>query len=410
MASNPVKKEAAVFTVCSANYLEKAMAMCLSLLSHDPQVDVLVVLVDTKRAVTVENSRIRIVWAQDLGFPDFLQCAFKYNIIELNTALKPFIARWILRHYAKVVYLDPDVCVFASLRAVLDGLAQAATLFTPHALSPYPGAGRPSDLDLLRFGSFNLGFFAANDSKDADDLLAWWHDQCLESCFYEPQMGLGVDQKWIDLAPAFFGGVGILKDVGMNVAFWNLHERHISLRDGVWRVNGDAPLVFVHFSSFADADRTIVAGKQTRYPPGAREDFAAAGDVYRERLRSVKGMVKCATDYGFACFSNGRSIAPTLRRVFAALQETKFKDCVDPFSADGPVYAFAKRHGLLSRRPAFIAHQTFREVDGYRRERRVIAVVFRLLLRLLGPDRYFSLMRYFAHYSSILNQTDMFRG
>src|ERR1017187_7472506 len=42
-----------------------------------------------------------------------------------------------------------------------------------------------------------------------------------------------VDQKWINLAPCFFENVKILKQPGCNMAFWNLHERHLSSEGGV---------------------------------------------------------------------------------------------------------------------------------------------------------------------------------
>jgi len=235
------QKSIVIFTVCSVNYLAKAMAMCHSALDNHPDMDLVILVVDRKRPVTLSDPRVRLLWAEDIGFPDYLKCAFKYNIIELNTALKPFTALKLLDEYKKVIYLDPDVCVFSTLISVISSLDQHSAVFTPHSLSPFPGLGRPSDQDLLRFGCFNLGFFAANGSADARGLLTWWHLQCLDHCYYEPQAGLGVDQKWIDLAPAFFNGVYILKDPGLNVAFWNLHERRLSKSPAGWFVNDVSP-------------------------------------------------------------------------------------------------------------------------------------------------------------------------
>jgi len=37
-----------------------------------------------------------------------------------------------------------------------------------------------------------------------------------------------VDQKWINLVPLLFEGISISRHVGLNAAFWNLHERTIS--------------------------------------------------------------------------------------------------------------------------------------------------------------------------------------
>lgn len=400
----------AIFTACSVNYLSKAVAMCLSALDHEPNSSLFVLLVDAKRDVQLHDSRIRILWAEDLYFPEYLKCAFKYNIIEFNTALKPFAALHLLASYERVIYLDPDTCVFSPLTTVHAGLDLYAAVFTPHALSPYNGAGRPSDRDLLRFGSCNLGFFAVRRSESAQAMLRWWHARCHLDCFYEPQLGLGVDQKWIDLAFSFFDGMGILRDPGLNVAFWNLHERQISSTSVGWRVNNEAVLGFVHFSSFVESDEQAVADKQTRYPAGSRLDFALAGGIYRNYLQRAKALVTVADPgYSYGRFENGDAISPALRRFYAISDRLDIKAAVNPFTSNGPVHRFAQEHRLISPEQAATTHANFKVQSNYSRQQKIITRAFRLALRLLGPDRYFNLMRYLAHYSSLLNQGDLLR-
>lgn len=399
-----------IFTACSVNYLQKAVALFLSIFDNHDDIAAVILLVDSKRPVKIIDQRIKILWAEDINFPDYLQCAFKYNIIELNTALKPYAALKLLSEYSKLIYLDPDVCVFSNLNSIVDALDTHDTIFTPHAISPYIGNGRPSDQDLLRFGSFNLGFFAANDSANAKQLLMWWHTQCHAHCFYEPQIGYGVDQKWIDLAPSFFNGLYIVKDVGLNVAFWNLHERKISKAIIGWLVNGAVPLVFVHFSSFVELDREIIAAKQTRHAPGSRSDFSEIADAYRKYLVTAKiNFMVSDTAYGYAEFDNGSAISPSLRRFYAVHKDERFINCINPFRSESEVYKFANENHLLSREKAVVAHAGFKEVGAYSQEQRLIAFAFRLMLRLLGPDKYFLLLKYIAHYSSILNQNDLLR-
>jgi hypothetical protein len=54
----------------------------------------------------------------------------------------------------------------------------------------------------------------------------------------------------MNLAPVFFGGFRVSRHVGLNMAYWNLHERTLVLdQDGHVTVNGVDPLVFFHFSS-----------------------------------------------------------------------------------------------------------------------------------------------------------------
>lgn len=384
--------------------------MAQSVLDHYSDADIVILVADGKREVEIVDARIRLLWAEELGFPAYLQSAFKYNIIEFNTALKPFAALHLLASYERVIYLDPDVCVFSPLVAVHAGLDEYAAVFTPHALTPYGGAGRPSDRDLLRFGSSNLGFFAVRRSEAAEQMLRWWHERCRLECFYEPQLGLGVDQKWIDLAFAFFNDMGLLKDPGLNVAFWNLHERQLSHTDAGWRVNNSTALGFVHFSSFVDADEHAVADKQTRHTAGSRPDFSQVGNVYRDYLRRGKALVKVAdTRYSYGQFDNGAVLSPALRRFYAVSERPDVLAEANPFSTQGAVYRFAREQHLVSPRPAATTHVNFKAQASYSWQQRLITIAFRWILRLVGPDRYFNLMRYLAHYSSLLNQGDLLR-
>ena len=222
--------------------------------------------------------------------------------------------------------------------------------------------------------------------------------------------GLGVDQKWIDLAPAFFNGVHILKDPGLNVAFWNLHERRLSKSQAGWFVNDVSPLGFVHFSSFVEAERTIIADKQTRHGPGSRPDFSEVGDVYRKYLGAAKKLVNVEdADYGYSKFDNNISISPSLRRFYALFKDQRFRDFSNPFLSSGPIYEFADINKLLSFKPPVVAHANFKTQAVYSTEQRIITIAFRWVLRLLGPDKYFIFLRYLAHYSSIFNQTDLLK-
>jgi hypothetical protein len=406
-ASKSSPNRLAIFTACSANYLNKAMAMCMSALDHEPDANLVILLVDTKRHVELKDSRVSILWAEDLGFEGYLQCAFKYNIIELNTALKPFAALRLLDMFERVIYLDPDICVYAPLTSVHEALSTSSVALTPHALSPYAGNGRPNDQDSLRFGAYNLGFFAVKADPNGRALMHWWDKQCRDRCFYEPQSGLGVDQKWMDLAPSFFEGVRILRDPGLNVAFWNLHERHLDHVNGHWRVNGEDLLRFVHFSSFVQADQGAIAGKQTRYEPGSRQDFTDAAQTYRAYLEASRDAATMEhEEYGYAYFSNGQPISPALRRFYAISRQPDVIGAANPFSSD-VVYRFAKINGLLTKGAATIGQLTFKAQSDYSRQQAAISWLFRAALRVLGADRYFMLLRYLSTYTSILNQTDI---
>ena len=332
-----------------------------------------------------------------------------YDVIELNTNVKPFAIKYLLSKYDAVVYLDPDVKVYTSLDSVFEALNHASILVTPHYITPILDGDKPDDLELLKFGAFNLGFVAVSNSSEGLDFLSWWSERCLKHGFYEPQIGLAVDQKWVGLAPCYFPNLKILYDVGLNVAFWNLHERTISKIDDKWFINEVTPLKFIHFSSFDATNPSNIANKQSRFKAGSRPDFIELANEYAQDQNKMSLNNKHSSQqYGFDFFEDGVYITPALRRFYAALFQKKFAEDENPFLVTSKVRLFAKSNGLLNKNGTPSRRHTFKDLNKYSFQITFINKTLRLVLYLIGPDRYFNLMRYIAHISSIRNQSEIF--
>ena len=372
----------------------------------DEKAEKIVLLADTRRDIFCPDSFIKIVWAEDIDYPDFYKMAFKYDIIEFNTALKPFFTLKLIRKFDYVVYLDPDTFLFSDLDPVFEALDTYSIVLTPHATQPIRDELRPNNIDFMRFGTFNLGFYAVNNDVNAQAFLEWWHGACKDQCFYEPHIGLGVDQKLVDLAPCFFEGVHILKDPGYNVAFWNLHYRTISSDKGQFFVNESSLLRFVHFSSYDDYDENAIAVKQTRFTSGSRPDFTEVSRTYRSALLDAKKSISVADKkYGYICFDNGSKLTPALRRFYAISQVSTIIDDPNPFTSE-QVFTFAKVNKLLDL-DKFSGSVRFNQVSEYDGKKRLLSSVFYLILKIIGVKRYFLLMKFFATYSSLLSQFEI---
>lgn len=394
-----------VFTVCSVNYLHKAITLLQSVEEvSENDVEMYIFIADRKRDIVGIPNYISIVWVVDIEFPDYLKCAFKYNVIEFNTCVKPFVALHLLKKYRKVVYLDPDTFLFSSINMIFDELGDSNMLLTPHSLTSYHGQGRPNDLDIMRFGVFNLGFFAINKSPETEMILTWWHNKLLNQCFYEPALGYGVDQKWIDFVPVLFDGIKICRHAGFNVAFWNLHERGLSLNKSEhWVVNENIKLVFAHFSSFDFSNPKVVASKQTRYAWGDKQDFLKLSEIYRKKLAFNIGHIKLNTtmEYGYSCFDDGKVISDLLRRRYFS-DIDKFSDD-NPFEVNCGVYFYAKNNKLFGTKNTKLI-TTFKDESTFKRNKKLLNILYKISERLLGPDKYFLLLRYLSSNSSSLSK------
>lgn len=402
-----MNKYAAV-TICSVNYIGKALVLFDTYRIHHPEHDFYLVLVDRKCELSVDRPGLNLIWVEDLPVENFLQHAFEYDVIEFNTNVKPAALKYLLKTYAAVLYLDPDIKIYSSLSSVVDSLSDASVVVTPHSNTPVLDGCKPDDLELLKFGAFNLGFVGVSRCDEGFAFLDWWSDRCLGHGFYEPQLGLAVDQKWVGLAPCFFPNLRILHDEGLNVAFWNLHERTLAKSGATWLVNGNVPLKFVHFSSFSTSSPEAIAQKQTRFLVGSRPDFTELAEVYAGELMAKASDEFAKHPYGFDYFDDGTYITPALRRFYASLKSVEFSTEENPFSAAGPVKRFARKNGLLIKGNMKSKRHIFRDMSTYSLQIRVIMKGLRLALFLLGPERYFNLMRYLAHVSSLRNQGAMF--
>ena len=402
-------KKCAAVTICSINYIAKALVLFDSYKRYHPNHEFYLVIVDKKlNDFYIDRNHIKIIWAEDLGLPNFLQYAFTYDVIEFNTNVKPVALELILQSNDFVVYLDPDINIYSPLTLVFEELEEASFVVTPHSNTPILDGKKPDDLELLKFGAFNLGFIGISKCDESFSFLKWWSQRCLEYGFYEPQLGLAVDQKWVSLAPCYFPSMKILHDDGLNVAFWNLHERILECVHGRWIVNGKTPLIFVHFSSFDENFPNNIAKKQNRFSQNSRPDFSSLARPYAANLLSNSSEFFSSSPYTFDYFDDGTFITPALRRFYGQLKLDIFKDVENPFCSHGPVICFAKKYGLLSKNNRSVRRHNFHDLNSYKWQIKLINRFLFALLYILGPERYFNLMRYLSHISSLRHQVDIF--
>lgn len=168
--------------------------------------------------------------------------------------VKPSILKGLLEEgWQSLVYLDPDMLVMSSLFEVIDVVAKNTLTLTPHILNLSEENPIDNfDKNLLNAGMFNAGFIGLSRSQKVLEFLGWWESRTVEHGIPFPTSGLYFDQRWLDLAPGYFGDVCILRDPGVNVAYFNLPNRRVELENGDYFVNG-SKLKLIHFSGFEPA-------------------------------------------------------------------------------------------------------------------------------------------------------------
>lgn len=388
-----------IATIVSANYLAYAKTLVDSVRIWEPGAVVRVLIVDRDDPEVrhaIAELGLNVVFAQDLGIPDFEEVAFKYDIVELNTALKPtFLKSLLAEGFEQVWYMDPDIQVFREVQPIRKALETSSIALTPHSLAPVMDGRRPSDIDFLRTGSYNLGFIAVKSSKESKKMLDWWESRCLSYGFNDLGFGTFVDQKWMDLVPAYFSEVAIVKDPGCNVAYWNLHERDLSETNGSVTVNGE-PLYFFHFSGVRAENPSVLSKHQTRHQIFAGSILARLVDNYCRCLVSNGHARYSQIAYSFGTFDDGLSVSSSVRRAATFIGNTS----VSPFSARGALRVKLDRKRLIAAGRKSSARMTTLNFPADSLKVVWTNRFVRGLVMLLGIDRVAELIRYL----SVLNR------
>lgn len=252
-------------TASTVGYLPQAMTTLRSARRHNHDGSYFFFAVDAPpstvmalRALLKDESWLRIFGPHDLGMgmDTFLRAFDYFSPIEMCCLAKYVGIQHVLSLPGAAdccVFADSDVMFFDSLRDPLEELGDVAFLLTPHQFGPSTDA---AEHEYLQSGWVNAGFIAVQQSHaDAQGILGWLVDRITLRGFFAPALGLYCDQSWLSLLPlAFSGRVALGTHPGMNVAYWNLSERELSVQDEIFLANG-VPLVFFHFSGFDGLQR-----------------------------------------------------------------------------------------------------------------------------------------------------------
>ncbi len=280
------------FTLCSNNYLAQALVMLTSFKEHHPGIKCIVGLVDqADDSIDYLAFNIDILPVEELNIPDFDFLQVKYDIIELNTTVKPFYFKYFFENYksGKVIYLDPDIKIYSEFTEVLNLLDTYNIVITPQNCTPIDDGHLPSDKDLLGTGTFNLGFIALSNYNKVSDFLNWWQKRLVKYGFAKTDQNMFFDQLWINLVPAFFDNYHILKHFGYNTAPSNLHERAISVSDtNCYIINETEPLRFYHFSGYKSSNPGLLCSYTERFNFENRQDVVKIYEDYRNDLSGFR--------------------------------------------------------------------------------------------------------------------------
>jgi hypothetical protein len=342
-----------IFTICAKNYFSLALALGQSIKLHHKEARFTIFVADGVDGLSLnyQQSSHQIIDARvTLPAEIFEDMAFKYDVTEFCTSFKPAAFKYLFlteENSDLFCYLDPDTYLYSRLDPITDIDPYKTLYLVPHILeckvideNPIP------EYRHLFEGIFNLGFCAIRRTDAAKLILDWWDHRLRNYAYADYSDGLHTDQKWMDYAIVFFADdLHVVRHYGANVAHWNLVERPITIRDGVYYA-GSCPLIFFHFSGFDfKSDKLTKHSSEQDQIKVLTVETSILAKEYREQVIGNGFINYIALPYVYSNFSNGALITKLHRRVYRELSSTH--EYRQPFDINGLLYEEFRRAGLI---------------------------------------------------------------
>jgi hypothetical protein len=311
------------FTSITCNYIPKARVLAHSVKQHVPGAVFHLLLCDRPpEDFDLDKEDFdHLILLDDLDIDNKAAWIFKRGVVELCTAVKGLGFQEIFRRFDpdKVIFFDPDIALFSNVDLIEQALNQHSILLTPHLTEPEQAysAVLDNEVSCLKYGVFNLGFLAVRNTSQGMSFVNWWSERLRDFCFDDKQSGLFTDQKWVDLALAFFPDIGILREPQCNVSTWNLSHRRATgdITSGI-QIN-QRPLCFYHFSGLDSGAQKVMLEVYGEHSPVLLQ----LRNWYLQQCKQMgqKQLGQAPCHYQF--YDNGDEISPAERLLYRYREE-----------------------------------------------------------------------------------------
>jgi hypothetical protein len=236
-------------TIITADHLAFAKVLHASLQKNVPGISLQVLVIDKNDLPSSQNFTIHSIDTV-LTSPVAKGIYKKYapaNPDHFRWALKPVLISYLLQKgFDKVIFADPDLFFVSNFSFLFDELEMNNVLLTPHWANLNPLENEGSLIDVMRGGLYNAGFIGAN--KKGTEAIDWWAGMCHYKTEKNQELGLFVDQKYLDILPVQFSDVKIIKHPGCNLASWNAETSKREIINGKLLINQQYEPIFIHFA------------------------------------------------------------------------------------------------------------------------------------------------------------------
>lgn len=239
-------------TYFDKNYLLRGLALYRSLLENCNDFQLWILCFDEQSHSLLKKlnlDKVRLIQLYDFEDEKLLVVKKTRSAVEYYWTCTPSLLLYILKnnsHLDSITYLDADLFFYNSVGSIFNELGDSSIMIIAHNFS------KDQEWREKTSGKYNVGMVYFKNDYDASECLNWWRKKCLEWCYGRYDNGKLGDQLYLNDWPERFKNVYILKNLGADVASWNVRnynfyktDEKIFLKD---KKSGDIfPLIFYHF-------------------------------------------------------------------------------------------------------------------------------------------------------------------
>ena len=225
-----------------ANYLNKGIALYLSIAKHTSDFTMYVMALDRKcqdKLKQIGFHNVVVECIEDVNDPELAKAKANRSRVEFCWTCGSYVTDYFFHKYnlSHIIYLDSDLMFFRSPQVLQDEYCnrKASVGLVSHFMK-YP-----------LFGEYCTQYLYFKNDEDGDGCLRYWRDSCLEWCYSRVEDGKYGDQIYLNHFAELFNNVCGTENRGAGIAYWNMKNYHFKdgftiYKDHQW------PTVFFHYS------------------------------------------------------------------------------------------------------------------------------------------------------------------
>ena len=186
----------------------------------------------------------------------------------------------------------------------------------------------------------------------------------------------------------------------MNLAPWNFYEREVIRKNGTYYVKfrelnepREDILIFAHFAGYNYSELKRGNIKRLRLQIKEYPDIQMITKDYITALNKNEATFDRYINlpYTYGTFNDGTTVERFHRSIYHGLVKNG-KSFTNPFDSKGVLFSLFKRHKMFSK-SASVGKYNLNNYPNLEKRKRQLNKLFKLAYKILGYERYFTLVR-----------------